>query len=737
MKHILSHSTFFLALALMASCSPKPDAVQPVDLVNNQIGNMSILLVPTFPTTGLPNAMVRMNPGHYEFTTDRMDGIPLNVPSHRQGSVLTLMPSTGDGSDVTLEKAYRFDHEKTSPYLYSVFLDDYDIQLSYAPLEKGGLIETVFEKGGERHIALRANGGEITITENGMQGYEDYHGTRHYFFLEFDTKPDAILMKPSTGAALAYAVFKEEVRSVKARYGVSYISTDQAKDNLRQETDDFSLERAVSNARKEWNQALGKIRVEGGTPDQRTVFYTSLYRTYERMIRLSENGQYYSAFDHKVHPDGGVTYWTDDWSWDTYHAAHPLHILLNPRDEEEKVSSYIRMWEASGWVPTFPTVFGDAHSMNGDHAAVIMADALAKGLNVDARKAFQAMDQTLRSESIIPWYRGKSTSLDAFYDQNGWFPALREGEKETVEQVNTFEKRQAVAVTLAASYDDWCVSRLAEAAGEKEQAAYRLKRSLNYRNLWNHQTGFFHPKDAQGQFIEPFDYIFSGGLGNRDYYDENNAWTYIWDVHHNIGDLRDLLGGGEKMAQKLDEMFQTPLGMSKWQYHAQIPDATGGVGQYVMGNEPSFHIPYLYCYCGMPWKTQKRIRMLLESWFRNDLMGIPGDEDGGGMCAFYVFSAMGFYPVTAGLPMYVIGSPLFDKVEMDVDGGKTFTLIARNNSKDNKYIQSARLNGEPYNESYLLHKDILQGGTLELEMGPRPSSWASQSTPPSGVREDM
>jgi predicted alpha-1,2-mannosidase len=205
-------------------------------------------------------------------------------------------------------------------------------------------------------------------------------------------------------------------------------------------------------------------------------------------------------------------------------------------------------------------------------------------------------------------------------------------------------------------------------------------------------------------------------------------------VHHNIGDLIALFGSKERFIAQLDQLFSEGLHKSKWEYYARNPDSTGNVGQYVMGNEPSFHIPYLYNYAGQPWKTQKRIRMLMESWFRNDLMGIPGDEDGGGMSAFYVFSAMGFYPVTAGLPIYVIGSPIFDKVSIALQGGKQFTVKAVNNSAENKYIQSAKLNGKPYNKTYFTHEDLVQGGTLELVMGNRPcKTWAvdEAATPPS------
>jgi predicted alpha-1,2-mannosidase len=336
---------------------------------------------------------------------------------------------------------------------------------------------------------------------------------------------------------------------------------------------------------------------------------------------------------------------------------------------------------------------------------------------------------------MIPWRRGPKTELDDFYHENGWFPAIWHNETETVKEVHSFEKRQSVAVTQAASYDDWCIAQLAKSLGRTEDYEFFMKRSYNYRNLFNKETGFFHPKDKDGKFIEPFDYALSGGIGSRDYYDENNAWTYIWDVHHRIADLIDLFGGAQPFIDQLDRLFATEIPMSKWQYYAVQPDGTGNIGQYVAGNEPSFHIPYLYNYAGEPWKTQKRIRMIMESWFRNDLIGIPGDEDGGGMSAYYAFSAMGFYPVSAGIPIYNIGSPIFSKTTIQLDNGKQFTIVAKNASWSNKYIQSARLNGQPWNKTWFTHDDVVNGGVLELEMGNRPNKqWGTgkDATPPSG-----
>ena len=736
-------NTFILLAVLMVclpGCRPATTAEpvkEPVDYVNNRIGNISILLVPTFPTTHLPNSMLRMIPTHREFVTDRMTGFPLNIPSHRNGNAILLLPFCRDGVPDP-EASYRYDHEVSKPYRYSVFLDDDAISVDFAPAAKAAIYSFTFEADCTRSIVLRtANRGEINADGKTVSGYENIRNAKHYFCLEFDVTPVQTGSMDAGRRTAVCAQFGRDVKTVKARYGISYISVEQAKKNMDKEIPDFDLERVALNARNEWNKALGKIQVDGGTENEKTTFYTALYRAHERMINISEDGKYFSGFDGQIHDDGGVPFWTDDWVWDTYHALHPLQIILNPKAEEEKLASYIRMCEQSPerWMPTFPQVTGDSHAMNGNHAAVIFADALAKNVKFDVAKAFEGMKHTVLTETMIPWRRAPKTVLDDFYRENGWFPALHPDEKETVPEVHSFEKRQSVAVTQAASYDDWCIAQLAKSLGKTGDYDYFMKHSFNYRNLFNRETGFFHPKDKDGKFIEPFDYALSGGIGSRDYYDENNAWTYIWDVHHRIADLIDLFGGTQPFIDQLDRLFATEIPLSKWQYYAVQPDGTGNIGQYVAGNEPSFHIPYLYNYAGEPWKTQKRIRMIMESWFRNDLLGIPGDEDGGGMSAFYAFSVMGFYPVSAGIPVYTIGSPLFTKTTIRLDNGKTFTVEAKNASWSNKYIQSARLNGQPLNKTWFTHDDIVNGGRLELEMGNRPNKqWGTgkDAAPPSG-----
>jgi predicted alpha-1,2-mannosidase len=289
-----------------------------------------------------------------------------------------------------------------------------------------------------------------------------------------------------------------------------------------------------------------------------------------------------------------------------------------------------------------------------------------------------------------------------------------------------------VAVTLGTAYDQWCLAQIAAELGKKEEADEYLRQSYNYRHLFNPTTGFFHPKDKDGKFIEGIDYRYSGGLGARDYYDENNGYIYRWDVQHNIADLISLLGGKESFTKALDSMFQTPLGMAKWSFYSFLPDHTGNVGMFSMANEPSLHIPYLYNYAGQPWMTQKRIRTLLNQWFRNDLMGMPGDEDGGGMSAFVVFSMMGFYPVTPGSPTYNIGSPVFTRIKVDMGNDNVFEIVADEASDRNKYIQSAQLNGVLLNQPWFTHEQIASGGLLKVKMGAKANKeWGVSNPPPS------
>jgi len=704
-----------------------------VDYVNPYMGNISHLLVPTYPTVHLPNSLLRVYPERGDYTSDRLFGLPLIVTSHRGKSAFNLSPMVKLPGSLKPVQLYSYDQEEIHPYAYSVLLDQENIQVDYALSHQSGMYTFTFPTTSTKYLQFNSQEGKLQWDGQGLSGTQDIgNGTHVYIYAIPESKPVAV--KRLQGQQLENATeavgknscmvleFNQAGTSLRMKYGVSFIDVAQAKANLKREISDFDQKKLAEKGRKIWNDALGKIAVEGDNESNKHVFYTSLYRTYERPVNISEDGRYYSAFDGKVHQDEGKPFFTDDWIWDSYRAHHPLRVLLEPGIESLILNSFVRMSEQmeQPWLPTFPEITGDSRRMNSNHGVATLLDAYRKGVrNFDIKKAYLAAKGAITEKTLAPWSGKAAGKLDEFFKEKGYIPALYPGEKETIPEVNGFERRQPVAVTLGTSYDLWCLAQLAQELGNQADYDLFMKQSFNYRNLFNEQTKFFHPKDDKGNFIMPFDYVFSGGQGAREYYGENNAWIYRWDVQHNIPDLIKLMGGNELFVKYLDEMFQQPLGRSKFDFYAQLPDHTGNVGQFSMANEPALHIPYLYNYAGQPWMTQKRIHKLIGEWFRNDLMGVPGDEDGGGMSAFVVFSQMGFYPVTPGLTSYSIGSPFFQKVSMQLPNGKSFVIIGKNASAKNKYIQSAKLNGQPLNVPQLTHADVLKGGTLEFVMGDR------------------
>jgi predicted alpha-1,2-mannosidase len=418
----------------------------------------------------------------------------------------------------------------------------------------------------------------------------------------------------------------------------------------------------------------------------------------------------------------------DDWIWDTYLAHHPQRTILDPEMQNDVLHSYTKMYEQSGWMPTFPQVHGNHMCMNAYHSSAIFIDGYRKGLqDFDVEKAYAGVRKNLTKGTFIPWRQGTPRRpIDDFYHEKGYFPALRPGEKETEAQMDGFEKRQPVAVTLGISYDFWALSELAAELGKKEEHKMFSARAADYRKLWHPEHRLFMPKDEDGNWIE-IDPKSDGGPGYRNYYDENNGWTYAWDVQHDIGGLTQLLGGKKAAEKRLDQLFREPLGMRKREFYVHGANSTGMVGQFSMGNEPSFHIPYLYNYFGAPWKTQQKTRFLLDVWFKDNIFGIPGDEDGGGMTSFVVFSSMGFYPVTPGIPVYSITSPIFEKVSIDLKNGRTFTVVAEGASKRKKYIQRAFIDGEEIFSPFITHEQIMSGATLELELGELPNKeWGTE-----------
>ncbi|WP_434533688.1 GH92 family glycosyl hydrolase [Dysgonomonas capnocytophagoides] len=726
------------------------DSKMPVDYVNPYIGNISHLLVPTYPTIHLPNSMLRVYPERENYTGNKINGLPIIVTSHRGSSAFNLSPFQGDVSNLKKVIPFGYDNEIVKPYFYSVDLDDYGINADYAVSHQSAIYELSFTNSTlPPYLMLNSGNGEMSVDGNIVKGYQKLqNNTIVYLYLEIDRNPEDTGVisddkfdnskKASDGENACVALkFSKGVTKLKVRYGVSFISSEQAAKNLHREIKDYDLKSVESKGRRLWNETLGKIQVNGDDEDQKTIFYTSLYRTYERMICISEDGNYFSAYDGKVHNDNGIPFYTDDWIWDTYRATHPLRIIIEPQMESAMINSYVVMTQQMPrpWMPNFPEVTGDSRRMNSNHGVAMVADAYVKGLRgFDLAEAYQACKAAITEKTLAPWSSKPAGVLDRFFKDHGYFPSLAPGESETVSEVHGWERRQPVAVTLGTVYDEWCLAQIAKSLKKNDEYKYFSGRSLNYHKIFNTETKFFHPKDTFGNFMPDLDYRFPPGIGGRDAYDENTGFVYKWDVQHNIGDLVAMIGGKKAFVDELEKMYDTPLGKGRPDFYHIYADHTGNVGQFSMGNEPSMHVPYLYNYAGQPWRTQKRVRSLLKQWFRNDLMGIPGDEDGGGLTAFVVFSQIGFYPVTPGLPMYVIGSPVFRSVRLDIGNGKTFEVECVNYSPDNKYIQSASLNGKIWNKSWFSHDDLMKGGKLVFIMGKHPDKdWAASddALPPS------
>jgi len=705
----------------------------------------------------LPNQMMRMSPVRNDYIDDQISSFPLIIVSHRLGQAFSIKPSVKTPGPDSWKRRMTYDHdlEITRPWYYSTYLIDDDIRIEFVPGKKTGIYRFAFpSKAAHRSLLFdvynKGNSGWKFISDREITAFETYHDDiKVYMYGIFSVPGRSVLIKDTGSSAgrlaadrkpgrsaddqftRAYVDFPEgSGDSIEFRYAISYISPDQARQNFENELKGVGFDKLKDQGRQTWEKVVGQINVEGGTSQQLRAFYTALYRCHERMVDITEGDQYYSGFDKQIHRSSRAFY-VDDWSWDTYLALHPLRTILDPALEEDMLNSYVTMYQQSGWMPTFPVLFGDHACMNGFHSSIVFLDAYRKGLRrFDASLAFEGMKKNAMQATMLPWRNGPKCPLDDFYQEKGYFPALYPGEKENIELVNPFEKRQAVAVTLGASYDDWAVGEMAKELGKLEDYKTFHSRGANYKNLWNDKQQMFIPKDNKGNWIS-IDPKYDGGKGGRDFYDENNGWTYLWQVQEDLKGLIGLMGGSEAFESRLDQLFREPLGRSRSEFWSKFPDATGLVGQYSMGNEPSFHIPYLYNFTGAPWKTQKRVRFLLDTWFKDNVFGIPGDEDGGGMSAFVVFSSMGFYPVTPGIPIYTIGSPVFEKITIALGGDKRFTVIAKGSSKTNKYVQRAAFDGKPLNTPWFTHAQLMAGGTLELEMGPLPNkSWGVDDKAP-------
>ncbi len=734
---------------------------EAVDYVSPNIGGIGQLLTATIPYVQRPHGMARLapvvTPGIPDrYLADKIYGFPA-------GPAL-LMASAGETSTRPEAYASSYDHdfETATPYYYEADLQSWGIRAEFTAAKQSAYYRFTFPASSHAHLALsmRDHAEFSVVSDHAIEGSERADGTvshveqdgpetREYFYVEFSRPLHSWQTwqhgewshdQKQSGEHIGFVSDSPSTKGeiVEVKVGISYISAEQARHNLEHDIPGWNFNQVKAETRAAWTDALGAIETVGGTERQRTIFYTALYRSLGRMTDITEDGKYFSGYDHTVHDAEGHDFYVDDGLWDTYRSLHPLQILLNAHQQEDMIRSYILMYQQSGWMPSFPSAVGEQSVMIGHHAASFILDAYAKGYrDFDVNEAYAALRKNATEATMLPWNRGPLTSLDKVYFDKGFFPALAYGEKETETRV-TPERRQSVSVTLESSYDDWCVAQLARALGKEQDAEYFTKLAHNYKNVFNPAIGFMAPKSADGEWISHFDPKLGGGNGGRDYFTEVNSWLYTLHVQHDVAGLIHLFGGRDAFNARLDRLFVEQYGTSKYTFLGQFPDATGLVGQYAQGNEPSFHIPYLYDFSGQPWKTQQRVRQLMDLWYGDGPLGIPGDDDGGATSSWYVLSAMGFYPVCPGSPVYEIGSPIFEHTSIRMGNGKTFTIVANHVSARNKYIQSAQLNGKPLNRPWFNHADIANGGTLMLEMADRPNlQWGSapQDAPPSMTTE--
>ena len=645
---------------------------------------------------------------------------------------ILLFPTISDKRKST----FTHQHEQARPGYYQVLLKDEKIQAELTASVHVGVHRYTCSDGDQLKLWLdldhSANKGSWNrriiqsqlrmVSPTVVEGYRIITGwaklRKIYFHLEF-SQPilsnqlyDGNRMYENTpvinGTELRglFCFDKKWNKELICKVALSPVSIENARLNMATEVPGWDFEYIARAAETSWEKELKKIIIQG-TDLQKKIFYTALYHTMVQPNTMSDVNGEYMASDYVTRSVAkGEVHYSTFSLWDTFRAAHPLYTLIHTHRIPDFVKSMMRQYDYYGYLPVWQLWGQDNYCMIGNHSIPVIVDAVLKGVaGVDEEKAYEAVFNS----SIV----SHPNSPFEVWEKYGYMP----------ENIQT----QSVSITLEQAFDDWCVAQLAKRLGKEKDYNHFMKRSAFYRNLFNSKTGFFQPKNDKGEWIEPFDPIWSGGQGGRDFYTENNGWNYTWYVLHDPQGLINLMGGQEPFVAKLQQMFETNVPLyKKYDFLKQYPDMTGWIGMYSHGNEITWHIPYLYNYAGKPWMTQRRIRQILDLWYGDGPLGFCGDEDYGEMSSWYILSAMGFYTVAPGRPVYDIGSPLFEKSTIDIGDGKKFTIECRNISAQNKYIQSASMNGKELNRAWFTHEELMQGGTLLLNMGPRPNKgWAT------------
>ena len=515
---------------------------------------------------------------------------------------------------------------------------------------------------------------------------------RVYFVAEFS---EPVQLEENERDTIGIFSVASTSQPLLVKVGISAVSVENARENLQQELPGWNFASVVSKANADWNRELSKIAIK--TQDERTkrIFYTALYHTMIAPSVFSDvNGEYRGA-DGKTHK-GDFTDYTTFSLWDTYRAAFPLMTLIQPEMQRDLAETMLHIFKQQGKLPVWHLMGNETDCMVGNPGIPVLVDIALKGFNVDKKAVFEAVKASAMRDE-----RGMG-----LLKKYGYIPCDLDPEKETV------------AKGLEYALADACIAKLAKQLGKTEDYKYFYKRSQSYRDFYfDKQTKFMRGVTSDHKFREPFDPFST--VHRQDDYTEGNAWQYVWLVPHDVHGLVAAFGGEKPFVSKLDSLFIVNGDMGA----EASPDITGLIGQYAHGNEPSHHILYMYNYVGQPWKGADKIRYVLANLYHDDFDGLSGNEDVGQMSAWYILSSVGFYQVDPAGGRYVFGSPLFDEATLNVGNGKTFRVVAHNNSSENKYIQSAKLNGKPYTRSYIDFKDIVRGGTLEFVMGNKPSQF--------------
>jgi predicted alpha-1,2-mannosidase len=748
------------AFSLPAFAIPQgSDAADPLRWVDTRIGTGGH--GHCFPGASMPFGAVQLSPDTYNTDWDWCSGYHISDESimgfshtHLSGTGggdlldFLVMAGTGPvklvpGPRSNPEQGYRsrFSHadEVSEPGYYSVLLKDPNVHVELTATERTGLHKYTFPESNDAwlifdltHSYLNNSSSAVYTAELSQPASDTLAGGhvtkawadgRHcYFSLQLSRQPDKIVFysddKPVSAAGKlegdnlkAVLHFKTHANeAIYIRTGISGVSAEGAARNLRAEQTGWDFDKTRAAAQRAWRQQLSRIQADFATPTQKKIFYTSLYHMSLGPQLFDDADGQYRGMDNQIHqlPAGKHNY-TAFSLWDTFRAAHPAYTLIQTDRVPDFANTLIRMAEQSpAGMPVWPLQGCETGTMTGYHSASVISEAIAKGLpGIDTEAAYRVMMR----RAMVENYRGLS-----YYRQLGYIPADREEE--------------SVSKTFEYCYNDWAISHVAEKLGHSDAAALLRKRSTNYRNYFNSTSTFMEPKLENGAWARPFDPIEMGHSKQWRDYTESNAWQTTFGVMHDPAGLITLFGGREPFLTKLDSLFTVPSTLPP----DAPPDIAGMVGQYAHGNEPSHHIAYLFTYAGAPWKTQARVRSLLDTMYHDDPDGMAGNEDVGQMSAWFILSALGFYAVDPVSGNYVVGSPLVDHAILELGGGKRLTIEVKRSDPSHAYVQSFTLNGKPQQRAWFHHSDIAQGGSIVFELGPNANTSfgaAEELAPPS------